>query len=77
MNESVVYGQASLPTGIRSRFADNGNGLAVHFLEAGFEQKAALDSAASTAFGTCHSWRKVILPLAAERISAWLHPTQR
>ena len=28
----------SLPKGIRSRYLDNGNGLSVHLLEAGFDQ---------------------------------------
>ena len=36
-NADVVYGKKTIPTGIRSRFADGINGLKVHFLEAGFE----------------------------------------
>jgi len=36
-NPNVVYGQATLPSSIRSRFLENINGLKVHILEAGFE----------------------------------------
>jgi len=36
-NQNVVYGKTTLPSGVRSRFLDNINGLRVHILEAGFE----------------------------------------
>src|SRR5262245_38723953 len=36
-NTQVVYGQTTIPQGIRSQFFDNLNGLRVHALEAGFE----------------------------------------
>ncbi len=66
MNESVVYAQASLPAGIRSRFADNGNGLAMHFLEAGFETQGRPLILLLHGFPElAYSWRKVMLPLAA------------
>ena len=39
-NPNVVYGGTSLPLGVRSRFVDNSNGLVVHVLEAGFEEKS-------------------------------------
>jgi pimeloyl-ACP methyl ester carboxylesterase len=66
MNTSVAYGQALLPDTIRSRFADNGNGLSMHFLEAGFESAGRplillLHGFPEIAF----SWRKIMLPLAA------------
>ncbi len=35
-NQNVVYGQSTIPPGIRSRFVDNINGLRVHLLESGF-----------------------------------------
>src|SRR5882724_9742539 len=35
-NQSVEYGQATLPPGIRSRRVDNNNGVTMHVLEAGF-----------------------------------------
>ena len=34
-NESVAYGKQTLPSGIRSRFVENINGVRVHMLEAG------------------------------------------
>lgn len=56
---------AQLPPGIRSRQIDNGNGLNMHILEAGFEQPGRecvllLHGFPELAF----SWRKVMLPLA-------------
>ena len=66
MNESVAYGQASLPAGIRSRFVDNGNGLTTHFLEAGFETPCRPLILLLHGFPElAYSWRKVMLPLAA------------
>ncbi|WP_218511168.1 alpha/beta fold hydrolase [Variovorax sp. dw_308] len=55
-----------LPEGVRSRFADNGNGLQMHWLEAGFEQPGQplvvlLHGFPELAF----SWRHQMLPLAA------------
>ena len=62
----VPYGKAVLPPGIRSRFVDNGNGLTMHVLEAGFEGKdrpclLLLHGFPELAF----SWRKLMLPLAS------------
>ena len=37
--EATPYSQAFLPRGIRSRFANDVNGLRMHVLEAGFEVK--------------------------------------
>jgi pimeloyl-ACP methyl ester carboxylesterase len=36
LNEAVLYGQRTIPKGIRSRLIDNDNGLVMHILEAGF-----------------------------------------
>jgi pimeloyl-ACP methyl ester carboxylesterase len=70
-NQNVVYGQATLSAGIRSRFVDNVNGLRVHILEAGFES-AGVGTKARPCVLLLHgfpelaySWRKVMLPLAA------------
>jgi pimeloyl-ACP methyl ester carboxylesterase len=38
LNAAVLYGQRTIPKGIRSRLIDNGNGLVMHVLEAGFEE---------------------------------------
>lgn len=37
-NQAVLYGQQTLPSGIRSRLIDNGNGLVMHILEAGYDE---------------------------------------
>lgn len=65
-NANVAYGQKVLPPGIRSRLIDNGNGLAMHVLEAGFEGEdrpcvLLLHGFPELAF----SWRKVMPTLAA------------
>ncbi len=58
--------EKSLPKGVRSRFLDNGNGLQMHFLEAGYETGGRpalllLHGFPELAF----SWRKIMGPLAA------------
>ncbi len=60
------YDPGVLPTGIRSRFVDNGNGIRMHVLEAGFEgtdRPAVLlvHGFPELAF----SWRKVMVPIAS------------
>ena len=61
-----AYGMGTLPAGIRSRFVDNGNGLKMHVLEAGFEGKDRPCAVLLHGFPELsYSWRKVILPLAA------------
>ena len=65
-NQNVLYGQNAIPAGIRSRLVKNVNGLTVHILEAGFEEKnrpcvLLLHGFPELAF----SWRAVLLPLAA------------
>src|SRR5262245_23715420 len=37
-NNDVLYGQTTIPVGIRSRLVDNNNGITMHILEAGFEE---------------------------------------
>lgn len=55
-----------LPAGIRSRFVDNGNGLNMHVLEAGFETPGRPCMLLLHGFPElAYSWRKVMGPLAA------------
>lgn len=54
-----------LPAGIRSRFADGVNGLRMHVLEAGFEQRGRPCLLLLHGFPElAYSWRKVMVPLA-------------
>ena len=56
----------TLPRGIRARFVDNINGLRMHVLEAGFEEKGRPCLLLLHGFPElAYSWRKVMLPLAA------------
>ena len=60
------YGNGTLPAGIRSRNVDNGNGLSVHVLEAGFESPGRPGLLLLHGFPELsYSWRKVMLPLAS------------
>ena len=66
MNEASPFPAIPLPSGIRSRFVDDINGLRMHVLEAGFETKGRpcvllLHGFPELAF----SWRKVMPQLAA------------
>ena len=64
--QAVPYSEAVLPRGIRSRFVDNGNGLRMHVLEAGFEVKGRPAVLLVHGFPElAYSWRKVMLPLAS------------
>jgi pimeloyl-ACP methyl ester carboxylesterase len=64
-NPEVVYGGTSLPPGIRSRFVDNSNGLVMHMLEAGFEDKDRPCILLLHGFPElAYSWRKVIPSLS-------------
>ncbi|MGQ0735919.1 MAG: alpha/beta fold hydrolase [Acidobacteriota bacterium] len=61
------YDAAVLPAGIRSRFVHNINGLTMHVLEAGFEGSNRPGVLLVHGFPElAYSWRKVMLPLAAE-----------
>jgi pimeloyl-ACP methyl ester carboxylesterase len=54
-----------LPSGVRSRFVENVNGLRMHILEAGFESKNRPLVLLLHGFPElAYSWRKVILPIA-------------
>ena len=65
-NQRVAYGQKTIPSGIRSRFVDNINGLRAHLLEAGFEGPGRPCVLMLHGFPElAYSWRKVMLPLAA------------
>jgi len=64
-NMNVFYGRDTLPFGIRSRFVKNINGLTIHILEAGFEDKDRPCILLLHGFPElAYSWRKVMLPLA-------------
>jgi len=64
--EVVPYGAAVLPSGIRSRFVNNINGLRMHVLEAGFEVKDRPAVLLLHGFPElAYSWRKVMRPIAA------------
>ena len=59
------YPDAWLPEGIRSRFADDINGMRVHVLEAGYESANRPALVLLHGFPElAYSWRKVMLPLA-------------
>jgi pimeloyl-ACP methyl ester carboxylesterase len=63
--EATPYSPAFLPTGIRSRFVQNINGLRMHVLEAGFEVKDRPCVVLLHGFPElAYSWRKVMLPIA-------------
>ncbi|MEH6687138.1 MAG: alpha/beta hydrolase [Halopseudomonas sabulinigri] len=56
---------SQLPPGIRSRQIDNGNGLNMHILEAGFEQPGRECVLLLHGFPElAYTWRKIMLPLA-------------
>jgi len=65
-NQKVAYGADTLPSSIRSRFVKNGNGLTVHMLEAGFEDKDRPVILFLHGFPElAYSWRKVMVILAS------------
>ena len=65
-NERVAYGKQTLPSGIRSRFVENINGLRVHMLEAGFEARNRPCVLLLHGFPElAYSWRKIMAPLAS------------
>jgi pimeloyl-ACP methyl ester carboxylesterase len=76
-NQSVAYGQTTIPAGIRSRFVDNVNGLRVHLLEAGFDVKDRPCILLLHGFPElAYSWRKV-MPSLAEAGYHVIAPDQR
>lgn len=63
---TVAYGRGSLPSGIRSRFVNNNNGLTMHVLEAGFEATDRPCALLLHGFPElAYSWRKVMIPIAS------------
>ena len=65
MSTNTEYGNVSIPKGIRSRFVKNNNGLNMHVLEAGFEQKGRPCILLLHGFPElAYSWRKVMPQLA-------------
>src|SRR5258707_3245231 len=66
-----------LPSGIRSRFVENINGLRMHVLEAGFETKGRPSVLLLHGFPElAYSWRKVLPALARAGYHA-IAPDQR
>ena len=63
--ETVPYDPSVLPTGIRSRFVENINGLRMHVLEAGVGANRPGVVLLHGFPELAYSWRKVMLPLAA------------
>jgi len=60
------YSASVLPRGVRSRFADNINGIRVHVLEAGFEvPNRPLVLLVHGYPELAYSWRKVMVPIAS------------
>ena len=64
-NRDVLYGQDTLPIGIRSRRVDTNNGVTLHILESGFESPnrpcvVLLHGYPELAY----IWRNQLLPLA-------------
>jgi pimeloyl-ACP methyl ester carboxylesterase len=67
INRDVVYGQKTIPTGIRSRFVEVVNGLNVHILEAGSRRRDQPCVLLLHGFPElAYSWSKIMLPLAGE-----------
>ena len=61
----TAYGRVPLPAGIRSRMAANGNGLEMHYLEAGFEQPGRPCALLLHGFPElAYSWRRIMPALA-------------
>lgn len=66
MTELAPLEHAALPSGIRSRFVRDINGLRMHVLEAGFEDRDRPLVLLLHGFPElAYSWRKVMAPLAA------------
>jgi pimeloyl-ACP methyl ester carboxylesterase len=71
------YDAAKLPSGVRSRIVENGNGLSMHILEAGFDDKKRPCVLLLHGFPElAYSWRKIIPALAAAGFHA-VAPDQR
>src|SRR5215831_13890933 len=67
LSKLAPYGGATIPNGMRARAIPNVNGLSVHILEAGFETPNRPLILLLHGFPElAYSWRKVMLPLAAQ-----------
>ena len=76
-DRDTAYGRVPLPPGIRSRMAANGNGLDMHFLEAGFEEPGRPCALLLHGFPElAYSWRRV-MPALAEAGYHVVAPDQR
>jgi len=65
INKMAPLEKTALPSGIRSRFVNDINGLTMHVLEAGFEVRNRPCVLLLHGFPElAYSWRKVMLPLA-------------
>jgi len=66
MNTNIAYGDVPIDPGIRSRFIANNNGLKMHVLEAGHEERDRPRLLLLHGFPElAYSWRKVMPTLAA------------
>src|SRR5215813_12555479 len=66
MSQLPPLADAVVPSGIRSRFVSDINGLRMHVLEAGFEERGRPLVLLLHGFPElAYSWRKVMVPLAA------------
>jgi len=64
-NTAVLYGQDTLPAGIRSRKVANNNGATLHILEAGYESPGRRCVVLLHGFPElAYTWRHQLLPLA-------------
>ena len=76
-DRDTAYGRVPLPAGIRSGMAANGNGLEMHYLEAGFEQPGRPCALLLHGFPElAYSWRRV-MPALAEAGYHAVAPDQR
>jgi pimeloyl-ACP methyl ester carboxylesterase len=76
-SRGFAYGNAPLPSGVRSHFVDNGNGLSMHTLEAGFETANRPCVLLLHGFPElAYSWRKLIPAIAAAGFNV-IAPDQR
>ncbi|MYE01185.1 MAG: alpha/beta hydrolase [Alphaproteobacteria bacterium] len=76
-NRDSAYGRVPLPQGIRSCMAANGNGLDMHYLEAGFEEPGRPCALLLHGFPElAYSWRRV-MPALAEAGFHVVAPDQR
>jgi pimeloyl-ACP methyl ester carboxylesterase len=63
-NTDVLYGQDTLPAGIRSRIIDNNNGVKMHILESGFADKRPCVILLHGFPELAYTWRNQLLPLS-------------